>query len=221
MYEQEKRYRETVDKNRKNGQKGGKPRRNEEPEEASETDRFKNGTEETDRLENGTGETDRKPTQTQTKTQIQTKTQTRKKEDANAHTSEEETCSAEDREEGTDVPKKESESAGNAPNTGATRSLHALCFTEEQEAFRKFKAAYPKTWGLTQSFPIFTEALRKVSPEELMEALEKYRHSEDWRKENGRYVPCAEKWLREESWKTVPKPCFEDRYVCLNLSEEA
>lgn len=97
----------------------------------------------------------------------------------------------------------------------------ALSDTEQAEAFKKFRSAYPKKAGIAQAQPLFRTALESVSAEELFAALERQKRMPDWQKEEGRYVPSAERWLRERCWEDVPVYCFEDRYVCLNRSADA
>lgn len=69
------------------------------------------------------------------------------------------------------------------------------------DLFERFWNAYPKKIGRREALEAFCELkpdARKVGL--LVGAVERMKCSEAWCKENGRYIPKAEKWLREEQW---------------------
>lgn len=84
--------------------------------------------------------------------------------------------------------------------------------SEGEEAFTKFRQLYPKKSGLAAAEPYFYEALKEIAPEKLFALLERQKLTPDWQRESGRYVPAAEKWLREKCWLDVPEDPY-DRYM--------
>lgn len=67
-----------------------------------------------------------------------------------------------------------------------------------EEAFAAFWAAYPrheKQESAREAFEKCSEPL-----EVLLDALEAQKKSAQWRRANGRYIPHADKWLREKRW---------------------
>ena len=89
---------------------------------------------------------------------------------------------------------------------------------EEREAFLRFRQIYPRKANLAAAEPFFYEAVKKIEPELLLRCLERQLFAPDWQREGGRFVPGAEKWLREECWLDVPEDPY-DRIMRLNEEE--
>lgn len=98
------------------------------------------------------------------------------------------------------------------PSGGGERRLSGA----EEAAFERFWALYPRKHNKPEAYRLFGAALKTVSAEKLLEAVEKQIRSRDWQKEDGRFIPHPVKWLQEHGWENVPPPAFEDRYVLLN-----
>ena len=82
---------------------------------------------------------------------------------------------------------------------------------EEEEymcaQFDKFWSAYPKRRSKASAL----KAFRKVTVplEILLSALEQHKKTEDWTKENGKYIPLPATWLNGKRWEdeiTTPQP---------------
>ena len=69
--------------------------------------------------------------------------------------------------------------------------------------FEDFWNLYPKKIGRPQAFEEWKRMGRE--PGVVMEALRAWVASDQWKIENGRYVPRADKWLREEHFLEIPK----------------
>lgn len=71
---------------------------------------------------------------------------------------------------------------------------------EVEEAFTTFWQAYPKKVNKAYARKCFTKALKKVSLDTLLSALEKHKQSVNWLKSNGQFIPDASTWLNNERW---------------------
>lgn len=68
--------------------------------------------------------------------------------------------------------------------------------------FDKFMAEYPKKTGRKEALAVFL----KINPNDemlgiILTALTRKRRCADWQREEGRYVPRAEKWLEDRGWE--------------------
>jgi len=77
---------------------------------------------------------------------------------------------------------------------------------KQEELFARFWAAYPKKRSKGQA----EKAWVKLQPDEqlvetMLAAIERAKKSEEWRKENGRYIPYPATWLNAKGW--------EDEYI--------
>lgn len=78
------------------------------------------------------------------------------------------------------------------------------------EMFETFWQAYPKPkpnrHSRKESLAKFKGALKKASFEEIMDGLEWFKVQEDWTKDNGKWIPGAQKWLNQEMWEAAKEP---------------
>jgi hypothetical protein len=87
--------------------------------------------------------------------------------------------------------------------------------TQDQgELFARFWAAYPKKRSKGQAEKAWT----KLQPDEqlvevILTAIERAKKSEEWRKENGRYIPYPASWLNAKRW--------EDEYTATEVNANA
>ena len=183
---QEEKYRETRERNRESGRKGGKGKQKER-----------------EAVANGC-----KPTQTQTQTQTQ-----------NTNTpSPEGVPIAEQKKAHPDAPAEGGKDEAGSKDThcfSPQTKAAGLPTPEQERAFHEFRKEYPKKWGIYQSLPFFLEALQSVEAEELLRSLREQKKMPAWKQDNGRYVPTADKWLRERCWEDVPTE-NDDGYELLN-----
>jgi len=73
---------------------------------------------------------------------------------------------------------------------------------EESISFNDLWCKYPKKTAKVES----EKAFQKLNPDkklfdEILTALEKHKLTEQWQKENGKYIPKLVNWLKGERWK--------------------
>lgn len=68
------------------------------------------------------------------------------------------------------------------------------------EAFDRFWAAYPKKTGKQAAYKAFVK-IKGVSVETMIKAVEFQRSTEQWQKENGRFIPNPATWLNQGRWE--------------------
>ena len=83
-----------------------------------------------------------------------------------------------------------SESTPHTPQGGQTRG----------EAFERFWAVYPKKVGKQAAFNAF-QRIKGVSVETMVKAVEYQRSTEQWQKDNGRFIPNPATWLNQGRWE--------------------
>ena len=86
----------------------------------------------------------------------------------------------------------------NNPLTPQGRSAPNL----QEERFTEFWKAYPKKVGKGAAL----KAYAKIKPtaelhKEMLEALEKQKHSVQWRRDGGQYIPNPSTWLNQSRWE--------------------
>lgn len=70
--------------------------------------------------------------------------------------------------------------------------------------FEEFWNAYPNKKDKKRAEQKFSKInFKKDSIEKIMKSLEQLKKSDDWLKENGRYVPMASTWINGERWNDV------------------
>ena len=72
----------------------------------------------------------------------------------------------------------------------------------DTDLFAQFWQAYPKKVDCIAA----QKAFAKIQPsvelvETMLSAIERQRNSDQWRRDNGRYIPSPVKWLREQKWQ--------------------
>ena len=74
------------------------------------------------------------------------------------------------------------------------------CFINEK--FNIFWNKYPKRVGKEKAKKAFLKAcLDDVVFSEMLNALEKFKETADWKKENGQYIPYPATWLNQKRWE--------------------
>ena len=70
-------------------------------------------------------------------------------------------------------------------------------------SFEVFWKAYPKKVGKQDAKKAFERAMKKnhLSVETLVTAIESQKHSEQWSRENGRFIPNPSTWLNQGRWE--------------------
>ena len=75
----------------------------------------------------------------------------------------------------------------------------------EGEGFARFWERYPLKLGQAQALCQWECVCEEFGEREILDGLERWRRSEFWKRENGRFIPKAEKWLSERWWLQEPK----------------
>ena len=91
-----------------------------------------------------------------------------------------------------------------------------------ESEFEAFWEAYPKKASRLNAL----KSWEKLNPDsklirEISAALESQKKSEQWKKENGRFIPYAAKWLNERRWEDIPEPesTAEEKGYSFDLGE--
>lgn len=69
-----------------------------------------------------------------------------------------------------------------------------------QGTFERFWQAYPKKVGKEAAYKAFMK-IRGVSVETMLKAIETQRRSDQWRNDNGRFIPNPATWLNQGRWE--------------------
>ena len=91
-----------------------------------------------------------------------------------------------------------------AAGTGNEKPVdHSMTYCDQR--FTEFWAAYPKKVGKGAA----EKAFKKIRPtaevfEAMLSAIENQRRSDQWQRENGRYIPNPSTWLNQRRWEDEP-----------------
>ncbi|STY70543.1 Uncharacterised protein [Megamonas hypermegale] len=100
----------------------------------------------------------------------------------------------------------------------------------QEKQFDKFWQAYPKKVSKKQA----QKSWKKINPslelfEKIIKALEMVKQTEQWKKDNGKFIPYPATWLNQERWtdeikmmqdiKPVIEPKLKIKPVCENMLE--
>lgn len=93
------------------------------------------------------------------------------------------------------------------PNTSASQESKLV------EAFEAFIARYPNRIGIDEACRQWTSLVGNeitgATLPEVMAGLARWIASDQWRNENGKYIPAPAKWLRERKWLDHPRSAEE------------
>ena len=67
-----------------------------------------------------------------------------------------------------------------------------------QAEFKLFWNAYPVHRARTRALNEFRKVTAPI--ETILKAVEAQKQTENWKKENGRWIPAPDNWLRDERW---------------------
>ena len=80
-------------------------------------------------------------------------------------------------------------------------------------AFDSFIARYPNRIGIDEAcrqwISLVGNDITEVTLPEVMAGLNRWIASEQWRGDNGKYIPAPAKWLQNRRWKDAPRPADE------------
>ncbi len=82
---------------------------------------------------------------------------------------------------------------------------------EADSAFESFWSAYPKKKAKPRAMKAFLPAIRKTDLQTMLAALERAKVSDQWTRNDGKFVPHPSTWLNDEGWNDAesvepPKP---------------
>lgn len=95
---------------------------------------------------------------------------------------------------------------------------HILTF--EEQAFNTFWAAYPKKVNKKGAFTSF-KRIKHLKDEMpfIMAALERFKASKDWQKDNGQFIPHPQTFINQERWKDQQDVTREQQLNTIDMSE--
>lgn len=101
---------------------------------------------------------------------------------------------------------KETDTGNGTRTASDAKAIKAERAAKADTRFSVFWSAYPKKVGKASS----EKAWRKLSPndnlfQKIMSALEVQKHSTQWTKDGGRYIPNPLTWLNGERWNDEPQ----------------
>ena len=70
----------------------------------------------------------------------------------------------------------------------------------DNTSFDVFWQAYPKRVGKQAAIRSFERALKKTDIDTMLSAIDKQKQSEQWKRDNGRYIPNPATWLNQGRW---------------------
>jgi hypothetical protein len=72
---------------------------------------------------------------------------------------------------------------------------------EKEAAFDAFWNLYPKKASKKEAYKSFCKAYKsKTLPDNLLDILSKWIHTDDWKKDKGQFIPYPSTWLNQERW---------------------
>ncbi|MFA5378130.1 MAG: hypothetical protein WC455_20425 [Dehalococcoidia bacterium] len=86
----------------------------------------------------------------------------------------------------------------------ASASASASASVEKNCEFLQFWAEYPKKTGKKAAFKAWINAKDKPSNEVLIASLKLQKKSEQWKKDNGQFIPLPATWLNQGRWDDEP-----------------
>lgn len=87
----------------------------------------------------------------------------------------------------------------NEPKKGTTESQ--IGSNEPKKSpFDTFWDEYPNRKGKPKAREAFKKAIKKTTLETMLSAIQKQKHSSQWTRDNGQYIPYPATWLNQERW---------------------
>lgn len=70
-------------------------------------------------------------------------------------------------------------------------------------SFNSFWNAYPKKVGKQAAIKSFERALKKTDIDTMLKAIEAQKQTDQWKRDNGQYIPNPATWLNQGRWEDV------------------
>jgi len=104
------------------------------------------------------------------------------------------------------------------PNGNVTERNKVEVISYEETAFNEFWSAYPKKVNKKGCFKSFCKIknLKEEMPL-ILDALERFKNSKGWQKDNGQYIPHPTTWINQERWKDEVIETREDQLKTIDM----
>lgn len=114
---------------------------------------------------------------------------------------------------------KETEPKALSPNGDVTERNKAEVISYEEIAFNEFWSAYPKKVNKKGCYKSFCKIknLKQEMPV-IMEALERFKRSKGWLKDNGQFIPHPTTFINQERWKDEQIETREDKLKTIDMT---
>lgn len=113
---------------------------------------------------------------------------------------------------------KDTELKALSPNGEVTERNKAEVISYEEIAFNEFWSAYPKKVNKKGCYKSFCKIkhLKEEMPL-IMAALERFKNSKGWLKDNGQFIPHPTTWINQERWKDEVEDTREDKLKTIDM----
>ena len=78
------------------------------------------------------------------------------------------------------------------------------------ESFEAFWEAYPRKVGKAAALRSYQRAIKKTDQSTLLAAIEAQKQGEQWKKQNGEFIPNPSTWLNQGRWEDEVAPTAND-----------
>jgi len=75
--------------------------------------------------------------------------------------------------------------------------------------FEKFWKAYPRSDAKQDAYKAFNKSLKETTLDNLLKAVEAFKRTEAWQRDDGKFIPYAASWLNGKRWDDIsdtPEP---------------
>jgi hypothetical protein len=106
----------------------------------------------------------------------------------------------------------------NTDTEEATERNKVELLSYEEIAFKEFWEAYPKKVNKKGCYKSFCKIKNlKAEMPLIMEALERFKASKGWLKDNGQFIPHPTTWINQERWKDEQAVTREDQLKTIDM----
>lgn len=114
---------------------------------------------------------------------------------------------------------EETELKALSPNGEVSARNKAEVISYEEIAFNEFWSAYPKKVNKKGCYKSFCKIknLKQEMPL-IMAALERFKASKGWQKDNGQFIPHPTTWINQERWKDEQIETREDKLKTIDMT---
>lgn len=101
-------------------------------------------------------------------------------------------------------------------NESARNKVEVISY--EETAFNEFWSAYPKKVNKKGCYKSFCK-IKNLKDEMplIMDALERFKNSKGWQKDNGQFIPHPTTWINQERWKDEQAETREDMLKTIDM----